>query len=225
MRLAPVEPDLGPWRVEPITRVLELLLPDRNSLRPRVIAVDGRSGSGKSTVAQRLIDAVMGSSNAAIVHTDDIAWHHSFFDWSELMREGVLLPARSGALPISFRPPAWDERERPGAVEIPARTALVVMEGVGAGRRDLADLVDATVWVQADADTIRRRAIEREGGDAAAEAFWAEWDAQEAPFLLRERPWARADLVINGTPDLPHDPRTQLVVGSRSGRSRPSPSK
>ena len=39
-------------------------------------AVDGRSSSGKSTLAARLQDAIAAS---AVVHTDDIAWWHSRF--------------------------------------------------------------------------------------------------------------------------------------------------
>jgi hypothetical protein len=40
-------------------------------------AVDGRSSSGKTTLAARVQAAVAGS---AVVHTDDIAWWHSRFD-------------------------------------------------------------------------------------------------------------------------------------------------
>ena len=86
---------------------------------------------------------------AAVVHTDDIAWNHAMFDWSALITDGVLAPLRRGA-GIAFRPPEWDERGRPGAVTVPAGCPLVVVEGVGIGRRDLAVFFDALVWVQAD---------------------------------------------------------------------------
>jgi hypothetical protein len=32
------------------------------------------------------------------------------------------------------------------------------------------------------------------------------------PLLARERPWERAGLVVAGTPVLPHDERTEIVV-------------
>jgi uridine kinase len=44
---------------------------------PTIVAVDGRSGSGKSMFANKLAAA----PKVPIVHTDDISWHHSFFDW------------------------------------------------------------------------------------------------------------------------------------------------
>lgn len=35
--------------------------------------------------------------------------------------------------------------------------SLLIVEGVGAGRRELADLIDGIVWVQADLDVTHRR--------------------------------------------------------------------
>lgn len=49
--------------------------------RPPVLAIDGRSSSGKTTLSQRLSDATDG---AEVVHTDDIAWWHSRFDWADI---------------------------------------------------------------------------------------------------------------------------------------------
>jgi hypothetical protein len=36
----------------------------------------------------------------------------------------------------------------------------------------------------------------------------------EDPFQAAQRPWERARLVVSGAPDLPHDPRRELVVAS-----------
>jgi hypothetical protein len=130
---------------------------------------------------------------------------------------GVLEPARRGD-EVRFRPPAWDARDRPGAIEVPARAPLVVVEGVGASRRALAAYLDAAIWVQSDLREARRRGIERDGGDKSAADFWEEWDREEVPFLAADRPWERADVVVCGTPELTgvvHDPAAEVVVGSR----------
>jgi hypothetical protein len=58
------------------------------------------------------------------VSTDDIAWHHGFFDWDGLLVEGVLTPTARGEA-VSFRPPALVERGREGAVEVSAGTTAV----------------------------------------------------------------------------------------------------
>ncbi len=203
------EPAAGPWTARPLLDVCAELLALAASRAagqaPLVIAVDGRSAAGKSTFATRMAQVVEG---VAIVHTDDIAWHHSFFGWADLVRNGVLEPARQGEK-VAYRPPAWVERGRPGALEVSAGCQAVVMEGVGAGRRELADLVDALVWMQSDAADARTRGLARDGGDVA---FWDEWEAEEVPFLDQHRPWKRADLVVAGSPVLDHDPDHEVVV-------------
>ena len=204
MKLFPGEPEFGPWRVEPIAAVLARTRPGPG---PRIVAVDGRSAGGKTTCATRLAATVPGAS---VVHTDDVAWYQGFFDWAGLLRDGILGPVRAGGA-VAFRPPAWDARGRPGAIEVPAGCPLLVVEGVGVSRRELSELFDLRVWAQSDRVEARRRGIERDGGPEH-EPFWAEWDAEEVPFLAADRPWERADLVVAGTPELPYDPATELLV-------------
>ncbi len=195
------EPELGPWRAQAWPDVLRDLLAaarakGASSTRPVIVAIDGRSGSGKTTAAQHLTASSPGST---IVHTDDVAWWQSCFDWDALMRTGVLAPVRRGEA-VSFRPPAWEARGREGSIEVPAGTTLLVVEGVGSSRRSLAPLLDASVWVQSDYDEANRRGIARDATQGQGPDFWWDWMAQENPFLLDDRPWERADAVVCGTP-------------------------
>jgi len=166
--------------------------------RPLLIGVDGRSGSGKSMAAECIAREIPG---AVVVHTDDVAWWEDFLAWDHLMAAGILIPLRAGGA-VSYRPPAWDRRHRPGAIDIPAGCPLVITEGVGSTRVGLASLLDVTVWIQADDAEAERRGIERDGGTDEARSFWSEWTAQERPFLASDRPWDRADLILCGTPQL-----------------------
>ncbi|GAB3828595.1 uridine kinase family protein [Kribbella italica] len=205
MRPGPGEPIFGNWQSIPLDEFVERVL----AAGPRVVAIDGRSGSGKSTLADRLASVAGGT----VVHVDDVAWHAPMFGWSSLLAEGVLEPVRRGEA-VAYRPPAWDVHGRAGSIDVGA--SLVVVEGVGAGRRELAELVDVLVWVQSDFAEAERRGIARDiasgvNGDAtAATAFWHEWMASEIPFLERDRPWERADFVVAGTSP---DPATVVVAG------------
>lgn len=219
MRLGEGEPAAGPWRVEPVAAFAARLLAaaGRPVGRPPIVAVDGRSSSGKTSLAARLEAAVPG---AATVHTDDVAWWQSMFDWAGLLAEGVLEPVRRGGS-AAYRPPAWDERGRTGAITVPAGAALMIVEGVGAGRRELAALLDAVVYVQCDLDERDRRDAVRVAAGEITPADHAAWMAEEHPFVAAQCPWERAFAIVAGTPPLPHDPSTDLVVAPPPGSEGP----
>lgn len=169
--------------------------------RLAVLAVDGGGGSGKSTLAALLAAT---ASHSCIVHTDDIAWHHSMFDWTEALIEGVLAPAAAGS-EVAYRPPGWIAKDRPGQVTVPSGTRLLIVEGVGASRADLDSWLHAAVWVDTDRALARERGLARDltegvNGETPqqVEAFWQEWMVAEDEFLDRDRPWERADAVVNG---------------------------
>jgi hypothetical protein len=128
LQLAPEEPEAGPWRVELLSSVIEAMIwhgPAKAiSGRPAVLAIDGRSNAGKTTLAARICRVVPGS---AVVHTDDIAWKHSRFGWADLLIEGILEPVHQG-LAVSYRPPRWAERGREGSISIPADWGVALLE-------------------------------------------------------------------------------------------------
>jgi hypothetical protein len=212
--LAAEEPEAGPWRAEQLTVVAATVMRAGHGKSadhcPVVLAVDGRSSSGKTTLVARLQDVVAGS---AVVHTDDIAWWHSRFGWADLLIEGILTPAHSGR-PVSYRPPRWDERQRPGAIEVPADCPLLIIEGVGAARRESAHLTDVAIWVQADERETERRNLARVGqpGGPPTVRHLRDWMAEEIPFLAGQRPWERVGLIACGTPPILSDPATEIVV-------------
>jgi hypothetical protein len=225
MELGPGEPAAGPWRVERLDAFARSLADagSGRTARPVVVAVDGRGGGGKTTLAERLCRLLPA---AAVVHTDDVAWWHSRFGWDDLMVAGVLEPLLAGR-GVRYRPPAWDARGRPGHISVPAAARVVLVEGVGASRRSLADRVDVAVWVQSDYREARRRGIDRDRSvrgldEDVAQREWDEWEAEEVPFLLDDRPWERADVIAASTPVLAHDPDTEVALAPPA-RPRPNP--
>jgi hypothetical protein len=214
LQLAPEEPEAGPWRAEVLNTVIEAMTPrepgSATHSRPIVLAVDGRSNAGKTTLAARICRTVPGS---AVVHTDDIAWKHSRFGWADLLIEGILEPVRQGRA-VSYRPPRWAEHGREGSIEVPADCPLLVIEGDGAGRKEVAHLIDALIWVQSDEREAERRVHARIGKPNEAPTLWhhREWMAEEIPFNFAQRTWERADVIVCGTPQIPCDPVTEIVL-------------
>ena len=171
--------------------------------RPTIVAIDGRSASGKTTFAERLALFL----NAPLVHTDDVAWHHSFFDWWPLIIQHILEPFEAGQ-PIDWTPEAWSARGRTGSILVPKSPVLLV-EGVSATRRELTPWIDFPIWSETNLQVAEKRGLERDGPENSD--FWFEWQNSERPFLEQDRPWERAQLIVDGAPTLEHDPETHFV--------------
>lgn len=149
-----------------------------------VVLVDGRSGTGKTTLGDSLADRL----GAQVVHLDDV---YPGWDGLRAAAEAVVtdvLGERSG-----YR--RWD-----WAISRPTEWATVdpgqpiVVEGCGALSRGSAPLASLRVWLEADDDTRWERAIGRDGESFARE--WDRWAAQEAAFIAAERPAELADVVL-----------------------------
>ena len=206
MTPGPGEPAAGPWRVVPIASLVP-------ATRPLIIGVDGRGASGKTTLAERLGRV---AAPAAVVHSDAVAWHHSRFGWDGLMADHVIGPWRAGH-GVDYRPPGWEQRGREGKIHVPASATTLVIEGVGATRAALAGLLDVRIWVQSDFEAARERGLARDRelyGWTADEAVrnWDDWMVEEIPFLIEDRPWERADVVVGTSSGVPHDPETDVPV-------------
>jgi hypothetical protein len=185
---------------------------------PLVVAIDGRSASGKTTLADRLQQAVPA---AQIVHTDDIAWFHSRFDWADALVTGILQPLIQGR-DVHYRPPGWVLRDRRGEIEVSALAKLVIVEGLGSSRRELSAFIDYAIWVQSDEASARHRGVlrDRVALGYAADDEWQSWQDEEVPFLLADEPWRRADVVVGGTDQVEHDRATEVLWCQRE-RSDP----
>jgi hypothetical protein len=216
MHLHPGETEAVGWRVVTVADAVRQLCdaaPDVTG-RPRVIAIDGRGGAGKTTLAERFRTVV---PNSAIVHTDDVAWNHACFDWGALLAQHILQPLHRGAA-VDFRPDAWIAHDRPGSITVPAGADVIWVEGTGIIRDELAPWLDASVWMQGDLDEQERRLIDRDGDSPEQLAHVANWMLEELPFLLREQPWARATMIVAGPPQIDHDPDTEVVVAPPASR-------
>jgi uridine kinase len=195
-------------------------LADRWRARParlgsvRLVAIDGPGGAGKSTFAARVAAACGG---APVVHTDDLASWDEQLDWWQRLEDEVLAPLAAGVT-ARFRPTDWVagglQRHH---LEVPA-APLVVLEGVSASRRRVTDRLSGAVYVDAPAVTRLARGLERDGQDALG--LWETWMAEEDAWFAKDRPWERADLLVDGTPDLselPHDPAVAFVASEGPG--------
>ncbi|MFG1927777.1 hypothetical protein [Cryptosporangium sp. NPDC048952] len=134
-----------------------------------------------------------------IVHTDDVAWNQAYFDWGGILLENVVRPICEQKA-VNFRPDAWRAHDRAGEISVPAGTSAVWVEGTGVIREELAPWLDASIYLQGDLDEQERLLVARDGDSPEQLEHVRRWLEEELPFMLRERPWARATLVVAAPP-------------------------
>lgn len=147
------------------------------------ILIDGRAGSGKTTLAGQLAQRL----DADLVHLDDL-----YPGW-----QGLAAASGQVAHPL-LSEGRWQRYDW-------AREALaewhrtdpdrpLIVEGCGSITRDSAPLAALSVWVDAPESLRRERALRRDG--ELFRPHWDSWAAQEAEHLSRHRPELLSDLTV-----------------------------
>ena len=141
--------------------------------RPILVALDGRSGVGKTTLAA---DVARRHDGAVIVADDfysgasDADWQRlpapdrvaRVIDWQRLRTEALepLLDGRTAR----WRPFDWQAGQDTSNDLLEQQPVpMVVLDGAYSARPELADLIDIAVLLQLDDGTRRSRLIAREG--------------------------------------------------------------
>ncbi len=162
---------------------------------PLLIAVDGRSGAGKTSLAVELAALLREHHSVSLFHLEDVypGWD-GLDDGIGRYVERVLRLLRAGR---AAHWNAWDwERGQDGPERTTATAEIVLLEGVGAAAAAARPYLDAVIWMDADAEVRRRTAIERDGDTYAP--FWQRWADQEDAWLAGDDPRAVADVVVQG---------------------------
>jgi len=154
----------------------------------RLICIDGPSGSGKTTLADQLVQLIP----ATVIHTDQLCPGWDGLRSVPAVLTALLAPLAAG-LPGRYQ--EWDWiGDRPGGIVEVEPAPLLVIEGLGAGARELAGWTTTLVWLDADTAQRRTRGLERDG-DSFRE-HWDRWAAAERAYFDAESVSERANLTF-----------------------------
>jgi uridine kinase len=173
---------------------------------PVLVALDGRSGAGKSTVAGQ-VGAQVG---ALVIDGDDFYRGGTDAYWDALgpaekmdlvidwERQRSLLEQLQRGEAVTWQPYDWDADDgRLGAPVTADPAAVVLLNGAYSARPELSDLYSQRVLLTVAHDVRRERLLHREG-----ERYRTEWEARwsEAEDLYFDvlMPPAVFDLVLDG---------------------------
>jgi uridine kinase len=181
-----------------------------NETQPTVlVGIDGRGGSGKTTLAGALAEAIRSAGRpTAIVHFDDFFFPSSErptgmpetkpiggdFDWRRL-RDEVLLPLLENRLAFYTRYD-WVLDALAEMHEVKPN-GIAIVEGVYCTRRELADMYDIRVWVECPADIRLARGIRRDG-ETARSRWDLDWIPCEERYVRKHEPTKTAHFTIQG---------------------------
>jgi hypothetical protein len=171
----------------------DLLRPPPSCGPVRLIGVDGHAGSGKTTFAARLAEAL---GKAPVLHLDDVATHQELFSWTGRLTSQVLEPLREGRT-ARYAPYDWTARRFGAPRALPPAPAVVV-EGVGAGRRALRPYLARLIWMELPAEESWRRGRRRDGEEQRE--FWNGWEAAERAHFARDPSRPHAHLLVRQVP-------------------------
>lgn len=196
----------GSWG-EPLPGESPLARRHRNGLRPFLVAVDGRCGSGKTGFSSVVEQLIPGGKHVA--HMDDfyLPWEKRGPGWMEIpagnmeldrVREEILLPVRNGT-PLAYPPflpdgPALSEYGEPIEID-PNDVELILVEGTYSQHPSLAGFYDYKIFLTCGRDEQTRRLQAREGDYFPT--FDRVWRTLEERYFAACGTEEAADLVVD----------------------------
>ncbi|MHB9863114.1 uridine kinase family protein [Streptomyces sp. YIM S03343] len=159
----------------------------------RLVGVDGHAGSGKSTFGARLATALGG---APVLHLDDIASHDELFAWTDRLLAQVIVPLSRGES-AAYAPYDWRTRRFGPPCALPP-APVVLVEGVGAGRRALRPRLAMLLWMDLPRAESWARGRLRDG--AGQREFWDGWIEAERRHFAEDPSRTFADGLVRESP-------------------------
>ncbi|BDY26725.1 hypothetical protein [Mycolicibacterium mageritense] len=176
----------GAWTIP--DRVCELAAADAAT-----VLIDGRSGSGKSVLADELLRRL---PSATLVRLDDIYPGWDGLAWTVDHVRSELLEPRAAGRPGRWQRWNWSTGAPDGWGTVAPDQRLIV-EGVGALTAPNRALADLGIWVDAPDALRKERALARDGD--TYRPHWDRWAAQEVEYIARYAPRTAADYVVTDT--------------------------
>ncbi len=161
----------------------------------QLIAIDGRAGSGKTTLASELGLAFRVDRSVSILHMDEIyaGWNDALGPTLTRTLEDLLISLSAG---LTHEMPIYDWGR---GDFLTSRTMvpgdLLILEGVGSGQRKVREFGSTTIWLDIDADIGLARVLERDGRNIQLQM--QKWQMDENAHFSRDKTRESSDFILS----------------------------
>ena len=178
-----------------VTEIEESLTAPPRCGNTHIIAIDGRAGAGKTTLANELTLALSAHRHVTLIHLDEIyaGWDLAI---SDVLTNSLslILTSISTNKPIDVPIYDWAAGRFNSTREI-APCDLIIIEGVGSAQRIVRELATVTIWIDIDAKTGLQRVLDRDG--IAIEEQMSYWQIREEKHFRADATRENADFILS----------------------------
>ena len=147
-----------------------------------LIAIDGRAGAGKTTLAACFYEELSADKTVAVIHMDDLydGWENAL---SERLTQTLESIVNSHQNMVAFEIDIFNWQSMSfDSKRVIHPVDILILEGVGAGQKAVRDAGATLYWLDIDAEVGIQRVLNRDGNQIASQM--KQWQiAQEIHFL------------------------------------------
>lgn len=150
-----------------------------------LIAIDGRAGAGKTTLAANLFEALSADKTVEVIHMDDLydGWENALGERLTQTLESIVKSHQNNrAFEINifnWQSMSFDSKRTINPVDI------LILDGVGAGQKVVRDAGATLYWLDIDADVGIARVLKRDGNQIASQM--KQWQIVQERHFLRDK--------------------------------------
>ena len=160
-----------------------------------IIAIDGRAGAGKTTLADELSLALSPRWRVSVIHLDEI-----YAGWDLALTQTLtdsltnivesLASEKSAMVPIyNWRYAEFDSHREISPCD------LIIFEGVGSAQRVIREWATTTIWIDIEPRVGLERVLDRDG--LAIEEQMRRWQIREEAHFLLEQTRESVDFILS----------------------------